>query len=83
VAIRSGFGPLMEGFTHLPFNDIDALRAAVSEDSVALLVEPVQGEGGIQHRRVSPCGILQQLLRRAISPLSIVVPAMDIRTKKG
>ena len=45
--IRLGFGPLMEGFTHLPFNDIDALRAAVSDDTVAILLEPVQGEGGI------------------------------------
>ncbi len=45
--IRDGFGPLMEGFTHLPFNDVDALRAAVSDRSVAILLEPVQGEGGI------------------------------------
>lgn len=45
--VRLGFGPLMGGFTYLPFNDIAALRAAVSDDTVAILLEPVQGEGGI------------------------------------
>jgi len=46
--VRLGFGPLMSGFTYLPFNDVDALRAAVSDDTVAILLEPVQGEGGIR-----------------------------------
>ncbi len=43
-----GFGPLLPGFTHLPFGDHDALRAAITEDTAAVLVEPVQGEGGIR-----------------------------------
>lgn len=45
--VKQGFGPLLTGFTHLPFNDIAALETAVSEDTVAILVEPVQGEGGV------------------------------------
>ena len=45
--IRAGFGPLMEGFVHLPFNDIEAFRNALTEDSVAVFMEAVQGEGGI------------------------------------
>ncbi len=44
--VKQGFTPLLEGFTHLPYNDIDALEAAVSEDTIAILLEPVQGEGG-------------------------------------
>ncbi|MEO0486319.1 MAG: aspartate aminotransferase family protein [Pseudomonadota bacterium] len=43
-----GFGPLLPGFTHLPFGDHDALNAAITERTAAILVEPVQGEGGIR-----------------------------------
>ena len=43
-----GFGPMIPGFTHLEFGDHDALKAAVSERTAAILVEPVLGEGGIK-----------------------------------
>jgi acetylornithine/N-succinyldiaminopimelate aminotransferase len=43
-----GFGPLMPGFTHLKWGDHDALRAAVTDRTAAVLIEPVQGEGGIR-----------------------------------
>ena len=43
-----GFGPLLPGFKHLPFGDHDALTAAISDQTCAILVEPVQGEGGIR-----------------------------------
>lgn len=42
-----GFAPLPRGFRHLPFNDVEALRQAITEDTVAVLLEPVQGEGGV------------------------------------
>jgi len=45
--VKHGFEPLLTGFTHLPFNDIAALEAAVNDDTVAILLEPVQGEGGV------------------------------------
>ena len=45
--VKAGFGPLLEGFRHLPFCDLDAVKAAVGPSTVAVLVEPVQGEGGI------------------------------------
>ena len=41
-----GFGPPMPGFVHLPYGDLDALRAAVGPTTAAILLEPVQGEGG-------------------------------------
>ncbi len=43
-----GFGPLMPGFRQLPFGDIDALEAAISDQTCAVMVEPIQGEGGIR-----------------------------------
>ncbi len=43
-----GFGPDMPGFKHVPFGDIDATRAAIDESTAAIMVEPVQGEGGIK-----------------------------------
>jgi acetylornithine/N-succinyldiaminopimelate aminotransferase len=42
-----GFGPAIEGITHLPYNDIKALEAAVSSKTCAIIMEPLQGEGGI------------------------------------
>ena len=41
------FDPMPEGFKHVPFNDLDALRAAVSDKTVAILLEPIQGESGV------------------------------------
>ena len=43
-----GFGPKVEGFIQLPFGDHDALKAAIGETTAAILVEPIQGEGGIR-----------------------------------
>ncbi|MEP3888911.1 MAG: aspartate aminotransferase family protein [Hellea sp.] len=43
-----GFGPALPGFIHLPFGDHDALKEAISDTTAAILVEPVQGEGGLR-----------------------------------
>lgn len=45
--VKLGFDPLLPGFLHVPFNDVAALREAVTEKTCAILFEPVQGEGGI------------------------------------
>ncbi|QIB51586.1 aspartate aminotransferase family protein [Pseudomonas sp. OIL-1] len=42
-----GFGPAIEGISHVPYNDIDALRAQISERTCAVVIEPIQGEGGV------------------------------------
>ena len=44
---KAGYEPLPGGFVHVPFNDKEALRAAVSSKTCAVMIEPVQGEGGI------------------------------------
>jgi acetylornithine/N-succinyldiaminopimelate aminotransferase len=41
-----GFGPPLPGFIHLPFGDLDAIKAAVGPTTAAIILEPVQGEGG-------------------------------------
>ena len=43
-----GFGPLMPGFRHLPWGDIAPLKAAISDKTCAVMLEPLQGEGGIR-----------------------------------
>ncbi|ETD87496.1 acetylornithine aminotransferase [Rhodobacter capsulatus B6] len=53
-----GFGPLLPGFVHLPWGDLDAVKAAVTETTAAILIEPIQGEGGI---RPAPEGFLRAL----------------------
>jgi acetylornithine/N-succinyldiaminopimelate aminotransferase len=45
--VKKGFEPMVPGFRHIPFNDLEAARAALSPATVAILIEGIQGEGGI------------------------------------
>jgi acetylornithine/N-succinyldiaminopimelate aminotransferase len=45
--VKKGFDPMTPGFRHIPFNDLEAARAAISPATVAILIEGVQGEGGV------------------------------------
>lgn len=45
--VRKGFGPLVSEFITLPFNDVEALKAAVDADTAAIMLEMIQGEGGV------------------------------------
>jgi acetylornithine/N-succinyldiaminopimelate aminotransferase len=47
VKTKKGFAPLLAGFKHLPFNDLEAVEDAITTETVAILIEPIQGEGGI------------------------------------
>jgi acetylornithine/N-succinyldiaminopimelate aminotransferase len=44
----AGFGPQVAGFDHVPFNNLNAVRAAITNETAGILIEPVQGEGGIR-----------------------------------
>lgn len=46
-AARDGFGPFAPGFAPVPFGDADAIAAAIDDDTVAVLIEPIQGEAGV------------------------------------
>src|SRR5580704_7542885 len=55
---RGGFGPFAPGFKIVPFGDADALAAAITPNTVAFLVEPIQGEAGVL---LPPDGFLRQI----------------------
>lgn len=55
---REPFKPLLDGFTHVPFGDIAAMESAVDEETAAVILEPIQGEGGII---IPPTGYLRQV----------------------
>lgn len=46
--VKKGFEPMVDGFTHVPFNDAPALLAAITPRTAAILLEPIQGESGIK-----------------------------------
>jgi len=43
-----GFGPVVEGFDQMPFGDLDAVKHAITDETAAILIEPVMGEGGVR-----------------------------------
>ncbi len=55
-----GFGPVLPGFDHVPFDDLAAVEAVIGPETAAVLIEPIQGEGGI---RVLPAESLRALRR--------------------
>ena len=55
---HEGIGPLLAGFRYAPFGDLDATASLIDDETCAILVEPIQGEGGI---RIAPDGFLPGL----------------------
>jgi len=45
--IKDGFDPLLDGFDHVPYNDLTALKSAVDDKTAAVMLEPIMGEGGV------------------------------------
>ena len=74
-----GFEPLVPGFRHVPFGDLGAARDAVDERTCAILVEPVQGEGGV---RCAPPGYLKGL-RELCDEAGILLILDEVQTGMG
>ena len=76
---RAGFGPFAPGFAVVPYGDADALAASLDADSVAVLLEPVQGEAGVV---VPPPGYLAAV-RRACDAAGVLLIADEIQSGLG
>jgi len=76
---RDGFGPFAPGFRHVPFGDADALRAAITPNTAAFIVEPVQGEAGII---VPPPGYLARC-RDICRELDVLLICDEVQTGLG
>lgn len=77
--VRQGFGPVLDGFRYVPFGDLDAMQAALSDTTVAIMVEPVLGEGGVV---VPPDGYLAGV-RELCNRHDLLLIADEIQTGMG
>ncbi|WP_459499570.1 acetylornithine transaminase [Bacillus sp. C1] len=62
--IKTGFGPLLPSFVHIPFNDIETLRETMNEEVAAVMVEVIQGEGGVLSADISFLQEIERLCRQ-------------------
>jgi len=76
---RDGFGPFTPGFKVVPYGDAQALEAAITPNTVAFIVEPIQGEGGVI---VPPAGYLRQV-RDLCTRHNVLMIADEIQTGLG
>ena len=76
---QAGFGPFTPGFEVVPYGDVDALRAAIDDDTVAFLVEPIQGEAGVI---VPPDGYLRAA-RELCTGRGVLLMADEIQSGLG
>ena len=77
--IKQGFDPVLEGFDFVPFNDIDALTSAIDDHTCAVMLEPIQGEGGIR----CPDPDFFQQVRRLCDQQGVLMILDEIQTGMG
>ena len=78
-AYREGFGPSVSGFEHVSYGDLNELRNALNEHTAAIMIEPVQGEGGAN---AAPEGYLKGL-KEAANKFDALVIADEVQTGMG
>jgi acetylornithine/N-succinyldiaminopimelate aminotransferase len=74
-----GFGPPVDGFDHVPFGNMNALRNAITPQTAGILVEPIQGEGGV---RVAPATFLRDL-RAACDEWGLLLALDEVQCGMG
>ncbi len=74
-----GFGPVVEGFDQVAFGDIEAVKRAIGPETGAILIEPIQGEGGV---RVAPPGFLRAL-RELCDARGLLLVFDEVQTAMG
>ena len=78
-ALQEGFGPMLGGFVHAPFGDLEAAKKLVGRRTAAILVEPIQGEGGVN---VAPEVFLQGL-RKLCDEVGALLIFDEVQTGAG
>lgn len=76
---QQGFGPLLPGFRHVPFGDIDAMSKSVDQETAAIMVEPIQGEGGVN---IPPASYLPDL-RQLCDDKGLLLILDEVQTGMG
>ena len=76
---HEGLGPLVAGFQYAPFGDVEAARKLIDDQTCAILVEPIQGEGGV---RTPPAGFLQGL-RKLCDDNNLLLMFDEVQTGCG
>ncbi len=79
AGIKKGFAPHLQGFAHVPFNDSEALRGAVDDETVAIMLELVQGEGGIHIATPEYAAAIQEICKAK----DIVLIADEVQSGMG
>jgi acetylornithine/N-succinyldiaminopimelate aminotransferase len=74
-----GFGPVVEGFDHVPFDDLEATKAAITRETGAILIEPIMGEGGV--RVVAPSFL--RALRELCDQHGLLLLLDEVQTGMG
>ncbi len=77
--IKKGFEPVLEGFDHVPFNDMDALHDKIGPHTCAVLIEPIQGEGGV----CCPDDGYLEAVRRVCDETGVLLIFDEIQTGMG
>jgi acetylornithine/N-succinyldiaminopimelate aminotransferase len=76
---RQGFDPIPLGFVNVPYGDIDALKAAVTDEIGGVMIEPIQGEGGV---KIPPAGYLKQV-RELCDKYGLLLVFDEVQTGMG
>jgi len=76
---RQGFEPVVQGFSHVPFGDIKALEQSVSSDTAAIMIEPIQGEGGVR----MPPGDYFSNVRKLCNDIGCLLILDEVQTGMG
>ncbi|GAD80588.1 aspartate aminotransferase family protein [Vibrio ezurae] len=79
AAYSDGFGPKPGDIEHIPYNDIEAFKAAISDDTCAVMMEPLQGEGGI----ISPSAEFAQTVRELCDKHNALLIFDEVQTGNG
>ncbi len=74
-----GFGPPVEGFDHVPFDNMNAVRAAIGPNTAGIILEPIQGEGGVR----APDARFLQDLRKTCDEFGLLLGLDEVQTGMG